>query len=174
MVHDVDEASLDFIELRLDRRVQMTAGCLDYQRTGPEGRVGDNLDGVGQAETLGNFSDHHEASGIGSQLLNFTLIEAVESGLDQAGEGFGIDRELAVQDAPRDCNREADQVFFGVLTQLRAGGDHVADHLAQLDELGLKLLFAELASGIIRIAAGRKRLLDAAFGMGLSRVQLGL
>jgi hypothetical protein len=106
--------------------------------------------------------------------VNLTLLEPLKYGLDQTGERLGVDRELTVQNAAGDGDREADQVRFGFAAQLGAARDYIAEHLPQSLELGFEVLLELATSGLLSLAAaGGERVLEALVGGGAGQIQFG-
>lgn len=174
MMNNVNESALDFIELRFDRRIELAAGCLEKQRTRPEGRVCDNLDSAGEIETFHQLVDRGEARRISAELMDFALVQPFEGSFYEPSQGIGIDGELAVQDAAGNRHGETYQVFLSLAPQLRAARGEIADHLMQLGELNFELFLKQLASRFISFAAtGGERFLNAAVGFCASRQQIG-
>jgi hypothetical protein len=57
MVDDINETSLNFVQLRLNGRIQVAVGCVDQQRAGAKRGIGYDLELLHEPKALCNLSD---------------------------------------------------------------------------------------------------------------------
>ena len=122
----VGQATLDLLQLGIDGGIEVAALGLEDDGAHGARRVGDHLH-FGRGAVLAQaFGEQRDVRGVDADARDFLPAQFFESAEDEAMEGFGIDGELAPDDAAGDGKGKLDEVGFGLGAQ---AGAQAADFL---------------------------------------------
>lgn len=113
-LHSVAEAAFDLGELGIDGGVELAALGMEVEIAGGEGGIADDLDVGRDAEAFEARADGGGVRGMKDDAGEFAGVDTLQGGFGDAGDGFGVGGEFAVEDAAGDGQGESDEVGFGL------------------------------------------------------------
>ena len=87
---------------------------MEVEIAGGEGGIANHLDVGGDAEAFEARADGGGVRWMKDYAGEFAGVDALQGGLGDAGDGFGVGGEFAVEDAAGDGEGEGDEVAFGL------------------------------------------------------------
>jgi hypothetical protein len=125
----------NFVELGLDPGVDGAARGFKDESAPAHRRVGIHLDP--RFPALQPLTHPGREVGVNPDAMDFLAVQPLGAGLHHSRQRVGIDAHLAVQDPPRDGQRQFDEIALGLFSDAGAQGGEPLDGAGELFELGL-------------------------------------